>query len=1131
MLARLRAHLLLPAAAALTVLLTASVLAALTAFGATLGDSGLRHRLERQAADDAVIDVHVAVTAGGRADADASVRSALRRAYGGLPTEVVSATRSGSYALPRPDDAPPAREENPDLTLFTSLDRERVRMTDGVWPSGAGRPGPGGTFRVPVAVPALAAERLGLEPGDALRVASRLDGPPPVSAEITGVYVPKDRSDPYWRLDPLGGEAVRTLSYTTYGPLAVSDAAFGAERLTPDATHWQADADFSALTADRLDALRTRVAATAAEFDAASGVDGAVATSDLPQVLTGLQRGLLVSRSTLLVAGLQLAALAGLTLLLVTRLLAADRREETTLLRARGGSRGRVAAGALLEGLLVALPGLVLGPLLAGPLARALAAGSGSGPAGFGDALRLPGTVWWVSAAVALGCALTAAAPGFLGSADVHLASRRPRAAALLRGGADVALLVVAGVALWQLARRSAGAGVLAGAGPDGGPATTGGGAVAGSSAAAGIDPVLVTAPALALVAVTVPALRALPLVVRLGERAAARGRGLTAALAGWQLGRRPARSAGPALLLVLAVAMGVFAVGQGASWDRSQADQAAFRVGADVSVSGPGTPAFGQGGLFDDVDGIAAVAPVNRTMFGVGGDLDAEIVATDASEAGRLLNLRGDLADRPPESLAALLDGPGRRSGGVELPADATALRLDLRLRAQGPEPVDATVALTVEDRFGVPYRFRVGDLPADGETHTLTAAFDEAAGDRGVPAGPLRLTGLRAAHVAPTRSGEQRLTVQELRAETPGGTRAVEAAGGGWSARATAGDTGERLGVPMPDRPQLRSVRTGDDAGGDTVTVAYTTGAAEEPPSFTYPAVPVDVVLTLQGAAPPKGPLRAVATDAFLRAAGAEVGDEVLVQISQQDVPVRVTGALRALPTTGAGGGTASAAGGDAAGEGGGDGGALLVDLAALDARLLAAGAAPLEPEGWWVDAAPGASPRIADALRAHTPFDAVDTREELTERLRDDPLGSGPRAALTGIAVAAALLAATGFAVSTAATARERRDEFAVLRALGAPRSRLARALAAEQGVLVLLSLTVGVVLGVVVTRLVVPLIVLTERATTPVPPLLVRIPPEQVALLVGALVLGCLLVIAVSAARGAEPARALRAERGD
>jgi bifunctional DNA-binding transcriptional regulator/antitoxin component of YhaV-PrlF toxin-antitoxin module len=211
-LARLRAHLLLPAAAALTVLLTASVLGALTAFGAATGDSGLRHRLEGRAAADAVIDAHATVTAGERAGVDAAVTAALRRAFDGLPTEVVSATRSGSYALPRTGGGPPVRGGNPDLTVFASLDRDRVRMTDGGWPSGAGRPGPDGTLRVPVAVPALAAERLGLEPGDVLRVASRLDGPPPVRAEITGVWVPKDRTDPYrhlrLRLRALGPEPV-----------------------------------------------------------------------------------------------------------------------------------------------------------------------------------------------------------------------------------------------------------------------------------------------------------------------------------------------------------------------------------------------------------------------------------------------------------------------------------------------------------------------------------------------------------------------------------------------------------------------------------------------------------------------------------------------------------------------------------------------------------------------------------------------------------------------------------------------------------------------------------------------------------------------------------------------------------
>ncbi|MDG4864939.1 hypothetical protein P8605_43000, partial [Streptomyces sp. T-3] len=80
---------------------------------------------------------------------------------------------------------------------------------------------------------------------------------------------------------------------------------------------------------------------------------------------------------------------------------------------------------------------------------------------------------------------------------------------------------------------------------------------------------------------------------------------GLTAPLAGWQLSRKPLRGAGPVLLLVLAVAMGMLAIGQGATWDRSQDDQADFRAGAPVRVLGGGTVAFGQGGVYDGMPGL----------------------------------------------------------------------------------------------------------------------------------------------------------------------------------------------------------------------------------------------------------------------------------------------------------------------------------------------------------------------------------------------------------------------------------------------------------------------------------------------------------------------------------------------
>lgn len=1136
---RLRAHLLLPLAAMLTVLLTTSVLTTLTAFGAAVGDTGVRHHLEEQAASRAVIDVHSTVTAGDRERIDDVVREELRDAFGGLPVDIAAATRSDSYALPGAARAADGPDAKADLTLFTSLDRDRVRMTRGRWPAEGARPADGDTVRVPAAVPELVADRLGLRVGEVLRLESRLSGPSRVRAEITGVYVPEDRSDPYWRLDPLGGDGVRTLSYTTYGPLAVAERAFAEDGLAPAETYWQADADFRTVGAGDVAALRGRVAGAVDAFADRSGVGSAVASSELPGVLAGLERSLLVSSSTLLVAGLQLAALAALALLLVAQLLAAERAEETALLRARGGSRGHVAALAGLEGTLLALPGLVLAPLLAVPALEALTAGSPLSTAGSGPVPVLPAQAWWVAGACSAACALTVALPAFLRSAEVSLTPKRRRAAALLRGGLDLALLAVAGVAVWQLQRRTAGTGVLTGADPA--EAATDPGAVT----TLGIDPVLVTAPALALLATTVPALRALPLIVRLGERHAARGRGLTTALAWWRLGRRPARGAGPALLLVLAVAMGVFAVGQGASWDRSQADQAAFAVGAEVAVTGSSAPPFGQGGLLADVEGVTAVAPVARDTFGVGVDADAQIVLTDTRTAGSLLRLREDLSDKPLPGLLAPLAAGRPASGGVVLPQNTAALGLRMRLENEDGAPAaEVSVAVTLQDRYGVPYRFDLGTLPADGRAHRLTVRLAEAAGGAdGAAAGPLRLTRMTVGYIAPTRDAEHRLSVERLLSVgDDGGARAVQGGDGDadaprWTAtiRADEPGAGENLGLGEHDEPEIRSVRQGSGGpAGDVITASYATGSVAHPPGYAVPPVPVEVTLR---PTPASGnddgePLPAVATDAFLKATDAEVGDTVRAQIAGHDLPVRVTGALRALPTTGTALGAASPTHAQEPGAGtAAEAGALLLDLAAVDARLVADGVEPLKPESWWLGTRPGEGPRVAAALRAHPSVDTVVSRAELTAQLREDPLGSGPRTALTAVAVAAAVLAATGFAMSTAGAARERREEFAVLRALGTPRGRLARVLAAEQGVLVLLSLAVGLVLGVLLTRLVVPLIVLTAGATTPVPPLIVHLPAGRLTLLVGAIVAVPLLVIAATALRGAAPATTLRTERGE
>ncbi len=103
--------------------------------------------------------------------------------------------------------------------------------------------------------------------------------------------------------------------------------------------------------------------------------------------------------------------------------------------------------------------------------------------------------------------------------------------------------------------------------------------------------------------------------------------------------------------------------------------------------------------------------------------------------------------------------------------------------------------------------------------------------------------------------------------------------------------------------------------------------------------------------------------------------------------------------------------------------------------------------------------------------------------------------------------------------------------MLRALGAPRRRLARLIAAEQGFLLGLALLVGLGLGAVLTRAVVPLIVLTGDAAQPVPPVLVELPLSHVAALLTGVAAVPLLIVAALALRRGDPTVSLRHEGGN
>src|SRR5581483_11044309 len=93
---------------------------------------------------------------------------------------------------------------------------------------------------------------------------------------------------------------------------------------------------------------------------------------------------------------------------------------------------------------------------------------------------------------------------------------RQAAIAGLARSGADLALVVLAGLAIWQL-RHSL---IVA-------PSANG---------SSGINPVMALAPALAVAAGTVILIRLLPLAARGGDRLASRGSRLPLSLASWQI-------------------------------------------------------------------------------------------------------------------------------------------------------------------------------------------------------------------------------------------------------------------------------------------------------------------------------------------------------------------------------------------------------------------------------------------------------------------------------------------------------------------------------------------------------------------------------------------------------------------
>jgi len=208
-------------------------------------------------------------------------------------------------------------------------------------------------------------------------------------------------------------------------------------------------------------------------------------------------------------------------------------------------------------------------------------------------------------------------------------------------------------------------------------------------------------------------------------------------------------------------------------------------------------------------------------------------------------------------------------------------------------------------------------------------------------------------------------------------------------------------------------------------------------------------------------------------------------------------------------------------------GSGGGLVVDLGALQAVLGRGLQQPAPVTQWWLATA-GGSRGSPPGLTGHLPpGSAVTSRDGIASGLLADPLSTVPQQGLLAVAIAAAVLAITGFCVSIAAGVRQRRAENALLAALGvAPRAAAAQ-LCLEKLMLSVPSALAGLALGVVLAELLVPAITLTAAATRPMPPVLIQLGWSQTLLLALAVAVLPVLAAALTIAWRPDAAAELRA----
>lgn len=378
------------------------------------------------------------------------------------------------------------------------------------------------------------------------------------------------------------------------------------------------------------------------------------------------------SRLTLVLLGFNIPALAFLLyfLLQISLIIVRWQQRETALLVSRGMNLGSILGLTLLEEFLLFLIGTPVGILFGMFLARWM--GYTVSFLAFVDRPPLPVSMQgidFILIGIALGVALFSRIGPTIQAARQSVVeqareSTRPlRPPFWQRTYLDFILVLPTYYVYQQLAQKGTLAAGLTEKSPFG--------ITSPNESAAQLfqDPLLVLAPTLFILCVTLLSMRIFPWLLSLFDLIASRTPWLTLHLALRQLGRSSQSYVNPLLLVIVALAMGIYTRSMAESLDQWLIDQVYYHIGADVSFlpalesnesdggGGGGAGELRSEGLIPPKDTFAAFTGVEAAtrvgdyqmrLTGPNGEIKGRMLALDRVDFSQVAWFRADFADEP---------------------------------------------------------------------------------------------------------------------------------------------------------------------------------------------------------------------------------------------------------------------------------------------------------------------------------------------------------------------------------------------------------------------------------------------------------------------------------------------------